>query len=77
MRASNSMAAAAVVSVLVWIDSIGTRWTTGAKPAARAPPTRRVGESEVRSAGCCASSASSSRNSASYSASLIVGASST
>ncbi len=70
------MAPAVVVSVSVRIDSIGTRWATGANAAARAPPTRCVGDSGVCSDGNSASSACSSRYSASYSASLTVGASS-
>ena len=42
-----------------------------------AAPMRWVGESDVTSSGCAASSASSSRSSASYCASVIVGSSST
>ena len=75
IRASNWVAPDSVVSVSVRIDSIGTRWTTGANSAARAPLTRCVGESAVTSAGYADSMASSSRNNASYSASLTVGAS--
>ena len=76
MRASNSAAAPAVVSVSVRIDSIGMRCRTGANCTARPPPTRCVGESGVLRSGCASSIASSSRKSASYSASLTVGASS-
>ena len=51
-------------------DSIGRAWrTSGKRPAAGAPPTRWVGESGVTSAGNAVSSATSSRNRASYSAS--------
>jgi hypothetical protein len=59
------------------IESIGVRWRISANCGSGAAPTRWVGESGVRSSGCCASSSCSSRNSASYSASLISGASST
>jgi hypothetical protein len=52
-------------------------WRTGAKPSSTWPSTRCVGESGVRSSGCAASSACSSWNRRSYSASGISGASST
>ena len=42
-------------------DSIGTSCGTGANAPDGAAPTRCVGESGVRSCGCSASSASSSR----------------
>jgi len=76
-RASKARAPSAVVSVSVRIDSIGSAWRTGVKPASTAPPMRCVGESGVRSSGCAASIACSSWNSRSYSASGICGASST
>jgi hypothetical protein len=77
MRASNFSAPAAVVSVSVSIESIGTACRTGTSPSSTAPSTRCVGESAVTRCGCSASIACSSWNSASYSASGTVGASST
>ena len=65
MRASNFSAPAAVVSVSVLIESIGTAWRTGSRPSRTAPITRCVGESGVTSSGCSASIACSSWNSAS------------
>ena len=51
-------------------------WSTVSKPVANeAPPTFCVGLSGVRSDGCSSSMALSRRMSASYSPSLIVGAS--
>ncbi len=58
-------------------DSMRSRCTTGANVDVAAPPGRCVGESEVTSAGYCASSARSSRTSASNSASATSGSSNT
>ena len=58
--ASNFSAPAAVVSVSVSIESIGTAWRTGCRPSSTAPITRWVGESGVTSSGCAASIACSS-----------------
>ena len=58
-------------------EYIRSRCSTGSNISDRTPPTDRVGESPVASSGYRDSSASSSRNSASYSASDSVGASST
>jgi hypothetical protein len=75
MRLSNARTSSS--SKALAIDSIGVRWRTSANCASGAPPIRCVGESGVRSCGCSASRACSSRKSASYSASVISGASST
>ena len=56
--------------------SRGTGWLTGAKLESTWPPTRRVGEVGSSSSGWAASRISSLRSSASYSASVMVGASS-
>ena len=56
-------------------DSIGTRWRTLAKPLSGAPPTRLDGESARIRCGKRASIAALRRRSASYSASVISGAS--
>ena len=76
-RASKLWAPEASVSVSVRMLSMGTAWRTLAKAASGAPPTRCVGESALTSSGWAASIACSSRNSRSYSASGMVGASST
>jgi hypothetical protein len=76
-RASKLSAPAGLVSVSVWIDSIGTAWRTGVSSGKTAPPTRSVGLSGVRKSGCASSSRCNSWNRRSYSASGISGASST
>jgi hypothetical protein len=58
-------------------DSIRSRCSTGAKSVDSSAPTFWVGESGVRSSGCRSSIACSSRISASYSPSAMVGRSST
>ena len=58
-------------------DNIGTRCWCLASWLCGSAPTRCVGESGVRNVGCCSSSSFNSRISRSYSASDVVGASST
>ena len=58
-------------------ESMGCRCCTGANPPDGAAPTRWVGESAVTSDGSSASSCCSSRISSSYSASDMLGSSST
>ena len=57
-------------------DSIGRWWRTSEKRPVGVPPTLRVGDSGTIRAGNAASRATTSRNSWSYSASLISGESS-
>ena len=56
-------------------EYIRSRCSTGSNISARVPPTDWVGESWLTSSGFDDSSATSSANSASYSASEILGAS--
>ena len=58
-------------------ESMGISWAARGKASCGVPPTRWVGESGVTNSGCAASSSRSSRMSASNSASLMTGASST
>ena len=73
MRAQNSEKSSGAKALSS--DSIGTRWRTLAKPLLGAAPTRRLGLSGRTRCGKSASIAALRRRSASYSASVISGAS--
>ena len=70
-RASNSVRSSGAIALSS--ESMATRCSTGAKSSACRPPGRWVGLSGVISSGWASSSATSSRQRRSYSASLISG----